>query len=82
MRFVTAALAYGVANAMGIAVARSAKVPAPPWRWKVRCGPWFDNSLATLDLDGRHASISWQGAVEGPSDDTLRWRRLHHVRLS
>jgi hypothetical protein len=82
MRFVTAALAYGVANAMGMAVARSARVPAPPWRWKVRCGPWFDNSLATLDLDGRHASISWQGAVEGPSDDTLRWRRLHHVTLS
>jgi len=82
MRFVTAALAYGLANAMGIAVARSAKVPAPPWRWKVRCGPWFDNSLATLDLDGRHATLSWQGAVEGPSDDTLRWRRLHRIRLS
>ena len=82
MRYVTAALAYGVAAAVGAAVARSAKVPDPPWTWKVTRGPWFDNSLATLDLDGRHATLAWESALEGPTESTVRWRTVHRTRLS
>ncbi len=82
MRFVLAGLAYGVANAVGAAVARSAKVPDPPWRWSIRNGPWFDNMLATLDLDGRHATLAWETATVGPTADTLRWRTVFRTRLS
>ena len=82
MRYVTAALAYGVANAVGAAVARSAKVPDPPWTWKVTDGPWFDNAMATLDLDGRHATLAWESPSEGPTDSTLRWRTIQRTRLS
>ena len=82
MRFVLAGLAYGVANAVGAAVARSAKVPDPPFAWSVADGPWFDNALATLDINGRRATITWNAATEGPTGDTLRWRTVHRSRLS
>ena len=50
MRFVTAGLAYGVA---GRSAARgpSAKVPDPPLDWTLVKGPWFDNNLATLEVE-------------------------------
>ncbi len=82
MRFVLATLAYGVASAWGATVAQSAKVPAPPWTWSIENGPWFDNVLATLDIDGRHATVAWHTAQQGPTDDTLRWRTVHRTRLS
>jgi hypothetical protein len=82
MRYVTAALAYGVANAIGAAVAHSAKVPDPPWSWNMTDGPWFDNAMATLDLDGRHATLAWESPSEGPTDSTLRWRTIHRTRLA
>jgi len=37
------------------ALSRAAGVTAPSIRWRrVGGGPWFDNQLATLDIDGRH----------------------------
>jgi len=47
---------------MGRLVARSAKVPDPPFSWRIVQGPWFENSLATIDIDGRRARISWEMA--------------------
>ena len=50
LRFLVAVLAYGVAGPIGHVVARSAKVPEAPLRWKLLEGPWFDNNLATLEV--------------------------------
>jgi len=81
MRFVTATLAYGVAGTVGRVLARSARVAEPPWTWRVVDGPWFDNALATLDLDGRQALLAWETAREGPSDDHLLWCPVARTQL-
>ena len=58
LRFLVAVLAYGVAGPIGHVVARSAKVPEAPLRWKLLEGPWFDNNLATLEVtDARAADV-------------------------
>ncbi|MBE0008604.1 MULTISPECIES: alkaline phosphatase D family protein [unclassified Arthrobacter] len=58
MRFATAILSYGVASPVGALVARSAKVPNPPFRWSGLKGPWFDNNLAGLQ-DGPDGLRFW-----------------------
>jgi hypothetical protein len=62
VRFASAASAYGLAWPMGRVAARGAGVPDPPFRWALTDGPWFDNMLATVDLDGRRARMTWQTA--------------------
>lgn len=65
MRFITAALSYGVAGPIGHVVARSAKVPAAPFTWRLLKGPWFDNNLATLEVTDRGLRLWWAtGAIE------------------
>jgi hypothetical protein len=59
IRFASAAAAYGLAWPMGRLAARSASVTAPPFRWSMTAGPWFDNAVALLDLDGRRGRIRW-----------------------
>ncbi|WP_242883358.1 alkaline phosphatase D family protein [Actinomadura litoris] len=43
-----------------------AKVPAPPLRWRMTDGPWFDNAIATVTLSGRECDVRW----ETPRDAT------------
>jgi hypothetical protein len=62
IRFASAAAAYGLAWPMGRVVARAASVSDPPFRWALTDGPWFDNALATIDLDGRRGRITWRTA--------------------
>jgi hypothetical protein len=62
IRFAAAASAYGLAWPLGRLAARAAHVPDPPFRWSLTAGPWFDNSLATLDLAGRRARLRWETA--------------------
>lgn len=40
--------------------ARLAGVRRPAWRWRIRSRPWFTNSLATVSLDARTATIAWE----------------------
>ena len=55
------------------ALARSAGVGDPPVRWRmVGDGPWFDNQVATLTIDGRRMEMRLDKAV--PVDE-------HHARL-
>ncbi|MET1059021.1 MAG: alkaline phosphatase D family protein, partial [Nocardioides sp.] len=72
-RFATAFLSYGVAGPIGHVVARSAKVPNAPLRWKLVKGPWFDNNLATLEVTERGLHMWWaRGEVEGDQHDRPR----------
>ena len=80
-RFLVAAAAYGVAWPIGLAAARSAKVPDPPFRWSLTDGPWFDNVLATLDLDGRRARVLWNTADFRDGEDEPSLVPLHSATL-
>jgi hypothetical protein len=61
------------AAAVGRALARSAGVPEPAVRWRaVGGGPWFDNQVATLTIDGRRLDMRLERAL--PVDET-------HARL-
>jgi len=77
MRFATAALAYAVAGPIGELVARSAKVPSPPFGWRNLAGPWFDNSIAILEDRSDGLVVRWHtGTVHDgdhghPSLDTI-----------
>jgi hypothetical protein len=51
------------------ALARSAGVDDPGVRWRmVGDGPWFDNQVATLEIDGRRIAMRLEKAV--PTDTT------------
>jgi hypothetical protein len=82
VRFATAASAYGLAWPMGRLAARSARVPDPPFRWSLAEGPWFDNVIATLDLDGRRARIRWHTADTPDGEDEPRPALLRSATLS
>ena len=41
-------------------MARLAGAPRPPLKWRVTHGPWFENDIATVELAGRNASVSWE----------------------
>ncbi len=59
MRFATAVLSYGVAGPVGRLASRSTRVPDSPLTWRYAEGPWFDNNLACLRLDGRGLRMWW-----------------------
>ncbi|HET8960395.1 MAG TPA: hypothetical protein VFN12_08105, partial [Nocardioides sp.] len=82
LRFLVAVLAYGVAGPLGRVVARSAKVPDAPFEWRFLKGPWFDNNLATLEVDGRGLRMWWAtGVVEGNRHDRPRLSRVSEVTI-
>ncbi|MGZ4485437.1 MAG: alkaline phosphatase D family protein, partial [Nocardioidaceae bacterium] len=68
MRFATAFLSYGLAGPMGTLVARSAHVPEAPFRWDKLRGPWFDNSIATLEERDDGLLLTWQTGVVHDGD--------------
>ncbi|MGI8460353.1 MAG: alkaline phosphatase D family protein [Solirubrobacterales bacterium] len=55
-RFIKAGVSRPV-HAIGRALARSAGVEDPPIRWRFSEGPWFNNQVATLKIDGREACM-------------------------
>jgi PhoD-like phosphatase len=46
-----------VAERVGSVLARAAGVEDEPVTWRVTDGPWFDNQVATLNVDGRRATF-------------------------
>jgi hypothetical protein len=82
LRFATAALSYGVAGPLGLAAARSAKVPSPPFRWKRVQGPWFDNTLATLEVVPGGLQMWWtRGHVEGDRHDRPQLTEVSRITV-
>ncbi|WP_256841248.1 alkaline phosphatase D family protein [Ornithinimicrobium cryptoxanthini] len=61
MRAAFALVAHGIARPLGAALARSARVPDPPLRWRDVAGPWFDNNIAVLDIEGQDLRTVWLG---------------------
>jgi hypothetical protein len=69
-------------EALARAIARSAGVRDPDVRWRmVDDGPWFDNQVATLRVDGRRIDLRLERAV--PVDThTARLDRVLERRLA
>ena len=47
------------------ALARSAGVQDPEIRWRVCAGPWFDNQVASLEIEGRQMTMRLEKASLG-----------------
>ncbi|WP_017623479.1 DUF7800 domain-containing protein [Nocardiopsis chromatogenes] len=53
----------------GWIMARTAGVRPPLLEWKLDEGPWFDNAIAELVLDGRRAEVVWIKGRDGASGE-------------
>lgn len=83
MRFATAAVSYGLAGPLGRLATRSAKVPDPPFRWDVVEGPWYDNSLATLEVVDDGLRMRWEtGVVDDDDHDNPRVELVASVTVA
>jgi PhoD-like phosphatase len=51
------------------ALGRSAGVPDPGLRWRLAEGPYFDNQVATLRLNGREATMQLDKTVAGEEEE-------------
>jgi hypothetical protein len=50
------------------ALGRSADAPDPGIRWRLAEGPYFDNQVATIRLDRRHAIVQLDKTIGGEED--------------
>jgi hypothetical protein len=53
------------AELVGRGLARAAGVESESLTWEISEGPWFDNQLATLHLDGRRCTFQLEKALGG-----------------
>ena len=63
MRWFSVVMSYGLARPVGAVVARSAKVPDPPFEWTTTKGPWFDNNLSVLQDRPDGLELTWHKGV-------------------
>jgi hypothetical protein len=78
------AIRLGMSNGMERvtrALARSAGVHEEPLGWTIEEGPWFDNQVATLELDGRHGWLALD-KVSNPPGGPPRLERVMRRQLS
>jgi hypothetical protein len=59
-------------EAIGRLLARAAGVSEPEIRWRMVEGPFYDNQVATLSLDGRHATLKLERTTGDPRLDQRR----------
>lgn len=60
LRLANVVASFAVAGPLGRILAFLARVPKPPFRWKITNGPWFQNSMATIDLTPETATVTWR----------------------
>jgi hypothetical protein len=65
---------------VGRALARSAGVEDPSIRWRLVEGPYYDNQVGTVILDGDSASVRLERAV--PGEDRPRLERLFERKIA
>jgi len=69
------------AERLGRALARAAGVREESLGWTIEEGPWFDNQVATLELDGRRGWMVLDKTVN-PPDGPPRLERVMRRQLS
>lgn len=76
-RVAQALLARGLNRPLQFLVSHTKRVPTAPLNWRITEGPWFDNTLATLEVRGRGLVLRWDtGVVRGEAFDEPE---LHQV---
>ncbi|HEY3687067.1 MAG TPA: alkaline phosphatase D family protein [Streptosporangiaceae bacterium] len=71
LRLANIVATFGVAQVAGRVLARLAGIRRPGLRWKLDRRPWFSNSLSTLDIDHRTATIRWEAATVNVAEPQL-----------
>jgi hypothetical protein len=66
---------------IGEVLARAAGVEKESLTWSIEEGPWFDNQVAMIELDGPRAWMELEKVVE-PDDGTPRLERVMRRQLS
>ena len=65
-----AAPGAGADGLAGRLLSRAAGIESEEMTWRLTHDePWFENHVATLELDGRHASITFEKAVQNDSNE-------------
>jgi hypothetical protein len=82
LRLANVAASFGVAGLVGGALVRLARLPRLPFRWKITHGPWFQNAVATLDLDGRAARVAWHTASISGTPDAPGVTQIDEIALT
>ncbi|MGI9020422.1 MAG: alkaline phosphatase D family protein [Solirubrobacterales bacterium] len=70
------------AAAVTRALAKAANAPDPGIRWRFREGPYFDNQVATLKLDGRSCELVLDKVKRDPEGRDEALERVFEHRLS
>jgi len=71
-----------VAGPVGRLASRSTRVPDPPLDWHYAEGPWFDNNLACLQVDGPSLRMWWvTGEVHDGDHERPRLAKVAHYAL-
>jgi hypothetical protein len=82
-RRVVNAGATPVAEALGRRLARSAGVQDPGIRWRATgAGPWFDNQVATLTIEGGRIDMRLEKALPGENGGGSRLESVMTRRLA
>jgi hypothetical protein len=82
LRVMMSAFARGLVRPMRAIASRSERVPDPAYPWRVTDGPWFDNCLAEVQVEGPDLSFVWRaGEVEHGDDLHPVVRTLAQVRV-
>ncbi|MEJ7707238.1 MAG: hypothetical protein WKF82_08140 [Nocardioidaceae bacterium] len=82
IRHATAFSSKNVGTGVANRLARSAKVPDPPFHWRTIKGPWFDNNLATLETQGRELWIRWErGVVRDGREEEPELEIVSEIRI-
>ena len=69
------------AERVGRGLARAAGVEDEPLTWEIAEGPWFDNQLGTLELDGRRCTFRLEKAL-GAGNEQPRLQEVAVRRLA
>jgi hypothetical protein len=69
---------FGTAVGVGLQRLAGVRDPQPPWR--ILRGPWFDNVIGTLELDGAEATLRVEKTVRD-GDGGPRLERVYETRL-
>ena len=83
IRASTGIMAHRVASPLGARAARSADVPASPWRWDTIAGPWYDNNIAIVQVLGDQMEVTWwTGEVQHGEHERPRMAQVAQVNLT
>jgi hypothetical protein len=81
-RVAQALLARGLNRPLQWVVSHTKRVPTAPLNWQITEGPWFDNTLATLEVRGRGLVLRWDtGVVRGEAFDAPELHQVSRIAV-